>query len=97
MGIFEIATVPTQGLVVNTCSVISRNIPLIQHHLEMLVVLCFAGWLSECTASHTAQNNTLRCLLIVSTKIRGGGGGLHLAGINFSYFHGPEGDFSNLF
>ena len=22
-------------------------------------VLCFAGWLSECTASHTAQNNTL--------------------------------------
>ena len=21
-------------------------------------VLCFAGWLSECTASHTAQNNT---------------------------------------
>ena len=22
------------------------------------VVLCFAGWLSECTASHTAQNNT---------------------------------------
>jgi hypothetical protein len=23
------------------------------------VVLCFAGWLSECTASHTAQHNTL--------------------------------------
>ena len=22
-------------------------------------ILCFAGWLSECTASHTAQNNTL--------------------------------------
>ena len=22
-------------------------------------LLCFAGWLSECTASHTAQNNTL--------------------------------------
>ena len=25
----------------------------------MQLVLCFAGWLSECTASHTAQNNTL--------------------------------------
>ena len=24
-----------------------------------LTVLCFAGWLSECTANHTAQNNTL--------------------------------------
>ena len=22
-------------------------------------LLCFAGWLSECTASHAAQNNTL--------------------------------------
>ena len=23
------------------------------------ILLCFAGWLSECTASHTALNNTL--------------------------------------
>ena len=23
------------------------------------ILLCFAGWLSECTVSHTAQNNTL--------------------------------------
>ena len=25
-------------------------------------VLCFAGWLSESTASHTAQDNTLWCI-----------------------------------
>ena len=49
------------------------------------------------------QTNTLRCLLIVSTKFSrfffflGGGGGFHLAGINFNYFHEPEGDFLILF
>ena len=38
------------------------------------------------------NQDTLRCLLIASTEfsLGGGGGG---AGINFSYFHEPEGGF----
>ena len=49
----------------------------------------FASIMPSHSAVLAATLNTLRCLLIASTKFSFLGG----LGINFSYWHEPEGDF----